>query len=145
MKIVIQRVKQAEVVVDGQTVGKIGQGYLLYVCFENEDTKETVSKAVDKILKMRINEDGEKKMNLNLSQVQGEILSISQFTLSWNGKSGHRPSFEGSMPPGPAKLLYHLFNQQLKQADIHVEQGIFGAEMLVSSINNGLVTFFLDF
>ena len=115
------------------------------MCLEKNDTKEIITKAASKITKLRINEDENNKMNLDLSQVGGQILSISQFTLSWDGKQGHRPSFEGSMPPGSAKLLYHIFNQQLRDSGIEVAEGIFGAEMDIYSINDGPVTFFLDF
>lgn len=145
MKIVVQRVNSASVKVENEIVGKIEKGYLLFVCFEQNDDTDKVEKAVAKILQLRINEDENSKMNLNIAQIEGHILSVSQFTLSWDGKKGHRPSFENSMPPGQAKLLYHLFNQKLKDSGIPVQMGIFGAEMQVESVGDGPVTFFLDF
>lgn len=145
MKVIIQRVKEASVSVDDKITGKIGQGYLLYVCFEAGDTMEKVDLAVDKISKFRIFNDSEGKMNLNLSQVQGEILSISQFTLSWDGKKGHRPSFDKSMQPIEAKIFYRKFNDKLIENGLRVEMGVFGAEMLVESKNDGPVTFILEY
>lgn len=144
MKVIIQRVSSASVVVNKETVGMINKGYLLYVCFEQNDTKEIIEKTAEKIKNLRINEDKNQKMNKNLQQVNGDILSISQFTLSWDGKKGNRPSFEKSMKPEEAKDLYHYFNSILEQ-DFRVEKGIFGADMKVQSINDGPVTFFLDF
>ncbi|MBD63864.1 MAG: D-tyrosyl-tRNA(Tyr) deacylase [Halobacteriovoraceae bacterium] len=145
MKVIIQRVKEASVSVDNKVTGKIGQGYLLYVCFEAGDTMDKVDLAVEKISKFRIFNDDEGKMNLSLSQVQGEVLSISQFTLSWDGKKGHRPSFDKSMQPNEAKIFYRKFNDKLTENGLRVEMGIFGAEMLVESKNDGPVTFILEY
>ena len=145
MKILVQRVKNACVKVDGETTGEIQKGFLLYVCFEDGDTEESLKKSIDKIKKLRIFEDEAQKMNLNIQQVQGEILSISQFTLSWDGSKGHRPSFDKSMHPAQARLMYKNFNDALKGLGIKVEEGRFGADMKVSSSNDGPVTFFLDF
>jgi D-tyrosyl-tRNA(Tyr) deacylase len=98
-----------------------------------------------KILNLRIFEDDKGKMNLNISQVNGAILSISQFTLSWDGKKGHRPSFDKSMPPEKAKVYYAIFNKKLADAGIKVERGVFGEQMDVSLINDGPVTFHLEY
>ena len=99
MKIVVQRVQNASVSVESEVIGAIESGLLLLVCFEQGDTDDALTKAIDKITKLRIFDDAEGKMNLDIPQVKGEILSVSQFTLSWDGTGGHRPSFEKSMPP----------------------------------------------
>jgi D-tyrosyl-tRNA(Tyr) deacylase len=145
MKIVVQRVNSASVSVDGETVGSIEKGLLLLICFESGDNDESIHKAVEKISKLRIFDDETGKMNLNISQVNGEILSVSQFTLSWDGSGGHRPSFEKSMPPQEARLKYSLFNRNLRQKNIPVKEGKFGAFMKVTLINDGPVTFLLNF
>jgi D-tyrosyl-tRNA(Tyr) deacylase len=118
---------------------------MLLVCFEQGDDETSIHKAVEKITKLRIFDDGEGKMNLDVQQIKGEVLSISQFTLSWDGSGGHRPSFERSMPPQEARLKYALFNRELKNKGLIVKEGIFGAFMKVSLINDGPVTFILNF
>jgi D-tyrosyl-tRNA(Tyr) deacylase len=145
VKVVIQRVQEASVSVDHEVVGAIGNGLLLLVCFEQGDDDSSITKSIDKISKLRIFDDPEGKMNLDIQAVKGEILSVSQFTLSWNGSGGHRPSFEKSMPPQEARLKYALFNRELKSKGFSVKEGIFGAFMEVSLINDGPVTFILDF
>lgn len=145
MKIVIQRVLEASVKVDQEIVGSINKGALLFVCFEKEDSEDTLLKAVDKIEKLRIYEDDNGKMNHDLKSYGGEILSISQFTLSWNGAGGHRPSFEKSMSSQEARLKYALFNRELRNRGFEVKEGVFGADMKVSLINDGPVTFCFDF
>ena len=146
MKVLIQRVANAKVEVDNEVVGKIGQGYLLYVCFEADDTLEKIDAAIYKITKLRIFEDEKYKMNKNISDIKGEILSVSQFTLSWDGKKGHRPSFDRSLNPMDAKIYYRNFNDKLEQElGIEIQKGRFGAEMQVHSINDGPVTFMLEF
>ena len=145
MKIVIQRVLNASVEVDQKVTGKIGKGFLLYVCFEAGDTMEKVDTAVEKICKFRIFNDEEGKMNYNLTQVKGAVLSVSQFTLSWDGKKGHRPSFDKSMSPNEAKIFYRKFNDKLSERGLEVQMGVFGAEMLVRSENDGPVTFVLEY
>ncbi len=145
MKIVIQRVQEASVSVDAEVIGSIKIGLLLLVCFEQGDTDEALTKAVDKISKLRIFDDSDGKMNLDIGSIKGEILSVSQFTLSWDGSGGHRPSFEKSMPPQEARLKYALFNRELRQKGIPVKEGRFGAFMKVSLINDGPVTFLLEF
>jgi D-aminoacyl-tRNA deacylase len=145
LKIVVQRVQEAQVLVDDEVVGAITSGLLLLVCFEQGDDEATVTRAIDKITKLRIFDDEAGKMNLDIMAVQGEILSVSQFTLSWDGSGGHRPSFERSMPPQEARLKYALFNRDLKNRGISVKEGKFGAFMKVSLINDGPVTFLLEF
>lgn len=145
MKIVVQRVQEASVCVDNEIIGAIGNGLLLLVCFEQGDTEESLHKAIEKITRLRIFDDAEGKMNLDLQAVQGEILSVSQFTLSWDGSGGHRPSFERSMPPQEARLKYALFNRELRSRGLTVKEGKFGAFMKVSLVNDGPVTFNLSF
>ncbi len=145
MKIVVQRVQEATVSVEGEAIGSIGHGLLLLVCFEQGDSDDVLPKAIDKISKLRIFDDAEGKMNLDITQAKGEILSVSQFTLSWDGTGGHRPSFEKSMAPGEARLKYALFNRDLRAKGLQVKEGKFGAFMKVQLINDGPVTFLLEF
>lgn len=145
MKLVIQRVLKASVLVEDKEIGKIDKGLLLYVCFETEDTMEILTQAVQKILNLRIFEDEKAKMNKNICQIKGSILSISQFTLSWDGKKGHRPSFDKSMDPNNAKIFYRKFNDLLEEAELNISKGRFAADMKVSSVNDGPVTFHLSF
>jgi D-tyrosyl-tRNA(Tyr) deacylase len=145
VKVVVQRVQEAQVKVDDNIVGEIESGILLLVCFEQGDDDTAVSRAVDKITKLRIFDDPNGKMNLDITAVKGEILSVSQFTLSWDGSGGHRPSFEKSMSPQEARLKYALFNRDLRSKGIIVKEGQFGAFMKVSLINDGPVTFLLNF
>ncbi len=145
MKIVVQRVQEASVSVDNEIIGSIGAGLLLLVCFEQGDDESTVTRCIEKISKLRIFDDLEGKMNLDIQAVQGQILSVSQFTLSWDGSGGHRPSFEKSMSPQEARLKYALFNRELRSRGLVVKEGQFGAFMKVSLINDGPVTFLLEF
>ena len=145
MKIVVQRVQEASVSVDSETIGAIKNGLLLLVCFELGDDDQSINKALDKVTKLRIFDDANGKMNLDIAAVEGEILSVSQFTLSWDGTGGHRPSFENSMPPQEARLKYALFNRELRNRGLTVKEGKFGAFMKVSLINDGPVTFVLNF
>ncbi len=145
MKIVVQRVQEASVTVDEEVIGSISNGLLLLVCFEQGDNDDSLNKAIDKITKLRIFDDGDGKMNLDIQAVNGEVLSVSQFTLSWDGSGGHRPSFEKSMPPQEARLKYALFNRELKARGLRVQEGKFGAFMKVSLVNDGPVTFLLQF
>jgi D-aminoacyl-tRNA deacylase len=145
VKVVIQRVKRAQVEVDQKIVGSIQYGLLLYVCFEQNDAEVVISKAIEKIMALRIFEDDQGRMNKNINDVNGEILSISQFTLSWDGRKGNRPSFDLSLHPATAQLYYSLFNNQLRIKNIKIETGVFGANMQVESVNDGPVTFHLSF
>lgn len=145
MKIVVQRVQEAKVTVENEVIGEIGIGALLLVCFEQGDDESTISRAVEKISKLRIFDDESGKMNLDINSVEGEILSVSQFTLSWDGSGGHRPSFEKSMAPQEARLKYALFNRELRSKGLAVKEGKFGAFMKVSLVNDGPVTFLLNF
>ena len=144
MRVVIQRVNHAQVDIDGKTVGKIGKGFLLLVGNKNRDELPVIKKAADKIAKMRIFEDEEGKTNLSLKDVNGEILSVSQFTLMANTKKGNRPSFVDAMRPPRSKELWEDFNQELENDGFHVETGEFGADMQVSLENDGPFTIVLD-
>lgn len=144
MRVVIQRVNHAQVAIDNEIVGKINKGFLLLVGLKDGDTDEIVKKAADKIAKMRIFEDENGKTNLSLKDVDGEILSVSQFTLLANTKKGNRPSFVEAMRPPKSKELWEEFNQELEAKGLHVETGEFGADMQVSLENNGPFTIVLD-
>lgn len=145
MLILVQRVLKADVTVDNEIVGAIDKGLLLFVCFEKNDTENAIAKAAEKVSKLRIFDDENGRLNYDITQINGQILSVSQFTLSWDGSGGHRPSFENSEAPQMARLKYALFNKTLRDKGIKVEEGRFGADMKVSLINDGPVTFMLKF
>ena len=140
----IQRVSKANVVIDKEENGAIERGFLLLVGVEEEDTKEDVDYLTRKISNLRIFEDEAGKMNLSLREVKGEILSISQFTLHADTKKGNRPSFIKAAKPHKAEQLYEDLNQNLRDEGFKVENGIFGADMAVSLINDGPVTILID-
>lgn len=144
MRIVLQRVTSAKVTVDEDVVGKINQGFLLLVGVKKGDTKAEADYLAKKVANMRLFEDEAGKMNLALAAVEGEILSISQFTLLANTKKGNRPSFVEAEDPTDANLLYEYFNEQLRAYGLKVETGLFGADMAVESVNDGPVTIILD-
>ena len=144
MRVVIQRVSKANVVIDEKENGAIGRGLLLLVGVEEEDTKEDVDYLTRKISNLRIFEDEAGKMNLSLREVKGEILSISQFTLHADTKKGNRPSFIKAAKPQKAESLYEELNQNLRNEGFKVETGVFGADMAVSLINDGPVTILID-
>ncbi|MDW7796291.1 D-aminoacyl-tRNA deacylase [Streptococcus canis] len=143
MKIVIQRVKEASVSIDGKIAGAITQGLLLLVGVGPDDQAEDISYAVRKISNMRIFSDANDKMNLSIKDIKGSILSVSQFTLYADTKKGNRPAFTGAAKPEMASQFYDNFNEQLAQV-VPVERGVFGADMQVSLINDGPVTIILD-
>lgn len=145
MKVIIQRVSQAQCVVNSQTVGQIASGYLLLVGFHNHDQFDILPKMVNKIANLRIFEDENGKMNLSLPEVRGSILSISQFTLYADLSKGNRPSFTESMEPIQAKILYQQFNDLLRQKGFAVSEGVFGAHMDLTFTNSGPVTIILEF
>lgn len=141
---VIQRVSKASVIADGVENGFINRGFLLLVGVEEEDTQEDVDYLTRKIANMRIFEDEEGKMNLSLREVEGEILSVSQFTLHANTKKGNRPSFIQAAKPKKADQLYEELNTNLRNEGFKVETGVFGADMDVSLVNDGPVTILID-
>jgi D-tyrosyl-tRNA(Tyr) deacylase len=144
VKAVIQRVSQAQVSIDGETVGSIAQGFMILLGIHEADTTEDVAYLVRKISKLRVFEDNDGKMNVSIQEVKGSILSISQFTLYAETKKGNRPSFIEAARPEKAIPLYELFNEQLAQQEIPVETGKFGADMAVSLVNDGPVTIIID-
>ncbi|MCM3215246.1 D-aminoacyl-tRNA deacylase [Niallia taxi] len=144
MRIVLQRVKEAKVEVEGKTVGQIQKGYMLLVGITHDDTQEDAAKLADKIAHLRIFEDADGKMNHSIQDVEGSILSVSQFTLYGDTRKGRRPNFMNAAKPDYAKDLYDQFNVLLGQKGLHVETGIFGAMMDVSLINDGPVTLILE-
>jgi D-tyrosyl-tRNA(Tyr) deacylase len=144
VRVVIQRVSKASVIADGKENGEIGRGFMLLVGVEEEDSTEDVDYLTRKIANMRIFEDDEGKMNLSLKEVDGEILSISQFTLHANTKKGNRPSFIDAANPEQADELYEELNNNLRQEGLTVETGVFGADMDVSLVNDGPVTILVD-
>ena len=143
MKIIVQRVKKAQVSMEGQVYGQIQQGLLLLVGVGPEDQKEDLDYAVRKLVNMRIFSDAEGKMNLSVKDIQGEILSISQFTLFADTKKGNRPAFTGAAKPDVAETFYQDFNRELAK-EVPVKTGIFGADMQVELVNDGPVTVILD-
>lgn len=144
MKTVIQRVTSASVTIEGKVHGKIGTGFLVLVGICDADSEAEADKMAAKIAKMRVFEDSAGKMNLSLNQVDGAILSISQFTLYADCHKGNRPSFDKAGKPDHAKRLYLYFNDALRSHGIHVEEGIFAADMKVELLNDGPVTICLD-
>ncbi len=143
MRLVIQRVKYAKVSIDEKIVGSIDHGFLIYVGIHVDDTKQEVIKYANKVHQLRVFEDENGKMNLNLAQVNGKILAISQFTLYGDTKRGNRPSFIEAARPEKANQLYEMFCDELSQK-IQVEKGIFGAHMTIDSLNDGPVTIIMD-
>ncbi len=144
MRFVIQRVKHASVTVENEVVGKIGRGYMVLVGVCNEDTEAVADKMVDKMIKLRINEDEEGKTNTSLAEVGGELLLISQFTLYANCRKGNRPSFIDAGSPEHANALYEYIIARCKEQVPVVEKGVFGAEMAVELLNDGPFTIILD-
>lgn len=144
MKLLIQRVNHAEVKVDGEIVGSIGKGFLVFIGVGQEDTKAIADKYLKKLLGLRIFEDEAGKTNLSLADVNGELLMISQFTLYANCKKGNRPSFIEAGAPDMANELYEYMIAEAKKSVDKVEKGIFGADMKVSLENDGPFTVILD-
>ena len=144
MKLVVQRVLQAEVQVNGQSIGKINRGLLVFVGVGKEDTKEIADKYLKKLLGLRIFEDENGKTNLSLKDVDGEVLLVSQFTLYANCKKGNRPSFIEAGKPDMAEEMYEYIISRCKEQVTVVERGKFGADMKVSLVNDGPFTIVLD-
>lgn len=145
MRIVLQRVKQAQVQVDTEVVGRIGVGLLLLVGVGKDDNASAAEFLASKVLNLRIFEDEAGKMNRSLLEVGGGILAVSQFTLYGDTRKGRRPGFDAAALPEQAKPLFDQFVEKLKQSDLGVETGRFGARMEVSLINDGPVTFILEY
>lgn len=145
MKVVVQRCKNATCTVDGKITGKCDNGFMILVGFTHTDGKSELEKLAKKVAGLRIFEDENGKMNKSLADVSGSILSISQFTLYASCKGGNRPAFVDAMPGDKARPLYDEFNDILRNTyNLHVETGIFGADMKISFINDGPITIILD-
>jgi D-tyrosyl-tRNA(Tyr) deacylase len=144
MRAVIQRVSQAQVEVDGQIAGQIGQGVLVYLSVGKGDTEADVQFMADKLCNLRIFADDNNKMNLSVQDVRGAILMISQFTLHGDCRKGRRPGFDAAGEPETALRLYEQTIELIKAQDIEVQTGVFAAHMHVTSVNDGPVTFLLD-
>ena len=145
MKFVIQRVLNSSVKVDGETIGSIGKGFMVLIGVADTDTKEIADKLVDKMIKLRIFEDSEGKTNLSLSDVGGELLLVSQFTLYADCKKGNRPSFIKAGKPDFANEMYEYIISKCKTYNgLKVERGKFGAGMKVGLVNDGPFTIVLD-
>jgi len=143
MRVVVQRVSQASVEIEGCTVGRIGTGLLLLVGIEKGDGEKEIEFMADKILNLRIFADKDGKMNLSVQEIRGEILSVSQFTLASRIKKGRRPDFSNAEDPEKAEALYSRFNVLLAKV-VPVGTGVFGAMMNIHSVNNGPVTIILE-
>ena len=144
MKIVLQRVKQAKVTVDGSIIGSIGKGILILLGVHRDDSEEQADFLVNKCTELRIFSDEDYKMNRSLMDVGGEALVVSQFTLYGNCKKGRRPSYTHAAPPEKGEQLYEYFVAKMKEQGVHVETGRFGAMMDVELVNDGPVTILLE-
>lgn len=144
MRVVVQRVSSARVVVGEQTVGEIGEGLMVLLGVEKEDTEEDARSLAEKLAGLRIFADGEGKMNLSLEDTGGGLLVVSQFTLLGDCRQGRRPGFSAAAPPEEADRLYLFFCERLRRRGLTVATGIFRADMDVHLVNHGPVTFILD-
>ncbi|MDE7321929.1 MAG: D-tyrosyl-tRNA(Tyr) deacylase [Lachnospiraceae bacterium] len=144
MRFVIQRVKEAHVSVNGQIIGQIGHGLLVFVGVADSDNRQTADKMTDKLTKLRIFDDADGKTNLSISDVGGEFLVISQFTLYADCRKGNRPSFTLAGKPDMAEEMYEYIINAIQKKGFHVEHGEFGADMKVSLLNDGPFTLLLD-
>lgn len=144
MRVVVQRCDDAKVTVDNKIVGKIDNGMMILVGFTDSDTSKEIDYMVNKIINLRIFDDENGVMNKSLLDTNGSILSISQFTLYGDASKGNRPSYIKALSGDKATILYDEFNQKLKAKNVHVETGIFGAEMKVTFTNDGPITILLE-
>ncbi|OBS13527.1 D-tyrosyl-tRNA(Tyr) deacylase [Elizabethkingia miricola] len=144
MKVVIQRVSESEVVVENQSVGKIGKGFMLLIGIDESDEKQDADWLVQKILNLRVFGDEEGKLNLSILDIKGELLCISQFTLIADYKKGNRPSFIKAAKPDKAIPLFEYFKEEIAKSGLKTESGIFGADMKISLTNDGPVTIVMD-
>jgi len=144
MKALIQRVSSSQVEVDGRVVGQIDKGLLVFLGLEKKDREFDADKMINKVLSYRVFPDEYQKMNHSLNDIQGDILLVSQFTLAADTKNGTRAGFSTAMPPNEAENLYNYFVEKTRAFKLKTECGIFGADMSVSLINDGPVTFLLE-
>lgn len=144
MRFLVQRVAEANVAVNGNIVGNIGKGYLVLIGITHTDTKDTADFLINKLLNLRVFSDENGKMNLNISQIKGELLLVSQFTLYANTSHGNRPAFLDAAKPDYAEELYEYIIHECKAKNITVQTGLFGADMKVNLLNDGPVTIMLE-
>ena len=144
MRLVLQRVKEAHVDVDGKTVGSISSGLVILIGVASSDTRKDAEYLADKVIYLRIFSDAEHRMNRSILEVGGSLLVVSQFTLYGDCKKGRRPSFDQAAPPQKARELYEYFIERLSSRNVIVQTGVFQAEMQVHLVNDGPVTFVLD-
>ena len=144
MRLTVQRVSEASCTVEGELNSSIGQGYMVLVGFSVDDNEEIAKKMALKLSKLRVFSDEQGKMNLDIHAVNGEILSVSQFTLYGDARKGNRPSFVRALGGPEAIKLYDYFNQCLREEGLQVKTGIFGADMKIALVNDGPVTIWLE-
>lgn len=144
MRVIVQRVNYAKCHIDGQVYSEINHGFMILVGIKETDTNAEIEKVAKKVAGLRVFDDENGKMNLNLETVGGEILSISQFTLFADCKKGNRPSFVSAMKPPKANEMYEYFNTLLRNSGFTVKTGVFGGEMKIELINDGPITIFID-
>ena len=144
MKLVVQRVKHAQVKVEGKIVGKIDKGFLVLLGVTHQDTEKQAEELANKLCQLRIFSDEKGKMNVGIKEAKGELLIVSQFTLYADCSQGNRPSFTQAAKPEQAKFLYEYFCSACEKKDIPVKKGIFGADMQVELVNDGPVTILLE-
>ncbi|MBQ8869806.1 MAG: D-tyrosyl-tRNA(Tyr) deacylase [Alphaproteobacteria bacterium] len=144
MKALVQRVKKASVTVDNKQVSAINQGLLIFLGVEKNDNQAQADYLAKKVVNLRIFEDQNQKMNLSVSDIKGQILVVSQFTLAGDTSKGNRPGFDNAAKPDTADKLYQYFSEQITNFGIEVQNGIFQADMQVELINDGPVTFMLE-
>lgn len=144
MRVLVQRCDRAKVSVDNRVVGSIDKGMMILVGFTDTDDSKTIDYMVDKVINLRIFDDENGIMNKSLLDISGSILSVSQFTLYADATKGRRPSYVKALSGDKATLLYDEFNSKIKEKNIHIETGIFGAEMKVELVNDGPITIMLE-
>ena len=144
MKAIIQRVNKAQVMIDNKIIGKISEGFVIFIGIAQDDSMSHVIKLADKILSLRVFNDINKKMNLSIHDIKGSLLIISQFTLYADCNKGNRPSFINAASPVHAKKIYNEFVNYMNQQKINVQSGVFGADMQVGLTNSGPATFILN-
>ncbi|MCQ4635913.1 D-aminoacyl-tRNA deacylase [Anaerovorax odorimutans] len=144
MRAVVQRVTESSVTVDGTITGAVSKGLMVLLGVADDDTESDAKYIADKVVGLRIFEDADEKMNLSVKDVDGQILAVSQFTLMGDVRKGKRPSFTKAARPEEANRLYRAFIELVREQDVHVEEGVFQADMLVKIHNDGPVTILLD-
>ena len=144
MRLIVQRVRNAQVIIEAEVVGRVGTGFMILVGIGHDDTTEDAEFLARKTAGLRVFDDAEGKMNLSLADVGGACLAISQFTFYGDCKKGNRPSYVASAPPEVAEPLYEQYVDALRGHGVHVETGVFGGDMLVELANDGPVTLILE-